>query len=192
MCKSTWEPLKFDDDYEIYTEYPYPVRRIKTGHIVTEVNKNGYIKLKISGNYSFKHRLIALQFIVNDDLDNKIICDHINRNKLDNRIENLRWESHSDSNKNRAQFEKRNYEYLDKMPSNVIEIVEYNDFEFSDYYFDIDTKTILKVQNNEGIKVVQYYFKNDTTYVSLIDTEKRIHGFRLQKLLNHLSAQLSK
>ena len=190
MCEEVegiWEKLKYDNEYEIYSEHPYPVRRIKTCHIVSEVNKNGYIKLKISGNYRFKHRLIALQWLENDDPDNKIICDHINRNSLDNRIENLRWLTHSDSNKNRKQFTKRNYEYLDEMPSNVIEIVKYNDFEFSGYFFDIDAKIILKVQNNERIKVVQYYLKNGTTYISLIDTDKKIHGFRLQKLLNHLN-----
>jgi hypothetical protein len=35
------------------------------------------------------HRLVAEHFINNDE--NFEIVDHINRNKQDNRIENLRW-----------------------------------------------------------------------------------------------------
>ena len=45
------------------------------------------------------HRLLGLQFIPNPD--NKLCIDHINRNKQDNRIENLRWATHTENMNNR-------------------------------------------------------------------------------------------
>ena len=46
------------------------------------------------------HRLIATHFIPNP---NNLPCiDHINRNKTDNRIENLRWASYSTNNRNKT------------------------------------------------------------------------------------------
>jgi len=44
------------------------------------------------------HRLIAKHFIPNPD--NKPCVDHINRIRDDNRIENLRWATYSENNKN--------------------------------------------------------------------------------------------
>ena len=50
-------------------------------------------------NYSV-HRLVGRAFLPNPDNLNEI--DHINRNRLDNRVENLRWVSRSDNLLNRT------------------------------------------------------------------------------------------
>lgn len=55
--------------------------------------KKGYLRVDLSKNgkrYSFQvHRLVAMVFIPNKD--NKPCVDHINGNKCDNRVVNLRW-----------------------------------------------------------------------------------------------------
>ena len=69
-------------------------------------NESGYlyVTLKKDGIRSkcFLARLLAKQFIPNDD-ETKIEVDHIDRNKINNNLENLRWVTRQENldNKNR-------------------------------------------------------------------------------------------
>lgn len=69
-------------------------------------DKDGYntIVLKYNGkrNYLRVGRLVAKAFIPNPN--NHIEIDHVNRIRDDDRVENLRWISHSDQMKNRKKF----------------------------------------------------------------------------------------
>ena len=47
------------------------------------------------------HRLVGIHYIPNPDPINKPEIDHINRNKCDNRVENLRWVNRSENNLNK-------------------------------------------------------------------------------------------
>ena len=58
-------------------------------------SKGGYLRIKINfGDRNKKfmaHRLVAMAFIPNNDPEHLIQVDHINNDRTDNRVENLRW-----------------------------------------------------------------------------------------------------
>ena len=64
----------------------------------------GYLNIIVSKNNKKKHfsiaRLVGLYYIPNPELKQEI--DHINRDKKDNRIENLRWATRCENNINRS------------------------------------------------------------------------------------------
>lgn len=73
------------------------------------VNHNGYLAMTLIGDDNISctklvHRLVAVTHIPNPN--NLPIVDHINRNKTDTNINNLRWVTHSENgfNVNREKF----------------------------------------------------------------------------------------
>ena len=86
--------------------------RNKNGKVMKpRVDNNGYIRINLTKNgivsYHHIHRLLGKAFIPNP---NDFPCiDHINQNKIDNRLDNLRWINHSGNNRNRYLPKKSNF-----------------------------------------------------------------------------------
>ena len=68
--------------------------------------RSGYLRVQINGKFYKVHRLVAETFIQNPE--NKSQVDHINRNRTDNRVENLHWCTPSENCRNTAQHDRVN------------------------------------------------------------------------------------
>lgn len=89
----------------------------KKGEILSCCSNNKILKYNLSGTkkryYTIRlykdniqksytiHRLLAIHFIPNDDVENKTWIDHIDRNKSNNNLDNLRWITPSGNARNR-------------------------------------------------------------------------------------------
>lgn len=105
-----WVDIKNYSDYKISNFGR--VKSIKYGKeriLKQQKQWNGYwvvpVRELINGKTKKKilkiHRLVAAAFVPNDDVENKNVIDHINKNREDNSIQNLRWVTYSQNNQHK-------------------------------------------------------------------------------------------
>lgn len=133
-----FETLVIDNDYEISSNhYPYVIRRRSNHRVVKEWNNgNGYKRITLNRKKYYVHVIVAKQFLHNDDPENKTVVDHVNHDRSDNRLENLRWCTVRDNNINRSSNGSDEFEYLDELSDEAFEVTEYNHHTFEDLWFD--------------------------------------------------------
>lgn len=63
----------------------------------------GYLRMKIHAKLYLVHRIVAETFIPNPE--NKPTVDHLNRNRGDNRVKNLKWATYEEQWKNSSRWD---------------------------------------------------------------------------------------
>jgi len=130
-----WLECKADKEYEIWSEFPYPIRRKGSDKVIAEsTHGDGYVRCQLNKKDYDKHRIIALQFIPNPN--NLPQVDHINRIKTDYRLSNLRWVSHSTNGKNKSGHKGYHYTYLDELPDTAEPLDFYGNHELDGVFVD--------------------------------------------------------
>ena len=169
--EAEFEPLKdFENDYEIQTTYPYNIRKKKTGRIIAEGDRGqGYVQVRLNRKSYYKHRLIAKQFLENPD--NLPEVDHINHDRSDYHLSNLRYVSRSTNQRNRtvSTINSIIYEYVDSISDEAIVVDEYNGHDFTDYYFHDDVFYFYNGVQYRKLHINQ--MKNGGLYVHMQDNE---------------------
>ena len=181
-----FEPLTdFEDSYEIEVEEPHRIRKIGSDRFVsTHVHQSGYVKLTLNGRLYQLHRILAKHFIANpDDLPQ---VDHIDRNPLNNSIENLRWISRSDNCRNRVSNRAR-YEYLTTAPNDITEIRTFNgvEYEQNKYFFCYENDRIVHRINDYKWLLLSENRNNGYLRVNMTDINGRRHLVYVHKLIHH-------
>ncbi len=113
-------------EYEILNQYPFTIRRKDNKYVVKEcINKSdGYASVNINGNKINKHQIIAKQFLPNPN--NLPQVDHLNKDRSDYHLSNLRWVSVRENMRNKSSNNGVSYEFIDNIPDEAIVITHYD------------------------------------------------------------------
>jgi hypothetical protein len=135
-----WKQIADFPDYEVST-----LGRVRRGTRMRKIclGKRGYAYVDLWKHNTrrkvYLHTLLAEAFIPNPD--NKPQIDHINRNPLDNRLENLRWATNEDNSQNKEYTAKTNtgHLYIHRLPYGGFYLqIKHRSLKFQKVFADLD------------------------------------------------------
>ena len=116
---------------------------------------------------------MAKQFIPNPDPEHKTEVDHINRDKTDYHLSNLRFVSPSENCKNKSSNKGIDYVFVDDIDDDSIVVNDYGKHRFEDYYYD---ETVDKFYFFNGVKYRELHVnekKSGAKYVYMYSIENK-------------------
>ena len=176
--------LNFEEDYEILNDYPFTIRKKSNKRVLRESLSNGYLQVDLNRKSYKKHRLIALQFLPNPDPINNDVIDHINHDRTDNHLSNLRWCSSTDNNINKTTYKGIQAIFIDDIPDDSIAVewydtkTEHRIFDEGKYYYYFDEtnhEDIFYAKITDNIYKILHHnlAKGNYEYVAMRDINNR-------------------
>ena len=98
LTKIEVEQIFYYKDGELYNKYTRGRAVVDT--IAGSVNSKGYKHIRINNKFYLVHRLIWT--LLNGDLEDTVLIDHRDNNKLNNLISNLRIATYSENGMNKC------------------------------------------------------------------------------------------
>lgn len=92
--------LAIDNQYSVSDDGL--VMNHRTGRILRpEDDRRGYERVSLWGRHQKVHRLVAQRFLPAPTCS-AVVVDHIDRNRMNNNVCNLRWVSHRENSRNKG------------------------------------------------------------------------------------------
>jgi hypothetical protein len=179
-----WETCVIDPDYEICDQFPHTIRRKGSEKIIAQtLNKSdGYLVCTLNRKIYKHHRLVALQFIPNDQPEVKTMIDHINRDRTDNHISNLRWVNASENSRNKSSNLGVSYTYVDDIADDCIEIQTYGNRTLEGYYYDENLDQFYVKDELDRYRILHViHTKSGSVYIKMRDVNDNRFNFYVNK-----------
>ena len=154
-------------------------------------NYKGYLRFGICNNGKVKryqvHRFVY-ECLNNRLIENEYEIDHLDKDKKNNSITNLRFVSRTTNILNRYENEE-----VDELPEDSIKIIKYNDHLFDNIYFSPSNSCLYKISEGYKFKIEfkKYQIKNkDKIYFNYSTQVRDINNKPVNICLNKLRKNL--
>lgn len=123
LMETEWRPIPGYSTYEISNDNS-GIRSVRFKKPYLGIKYDGYLRFKVKSDIDgkfhkiFIHRLVAMAFLAEPDPSlNKIVVNHKNGNKEDNRVENLEWTTFKENTQ---------HAYKNNLNTTRIRVLQYN------------------------------------------------------------------
>lgn len=165
-------------------------RRIKEKLLNPVKDKQGYMIITLSKNGKAKthkiHRLIAMAFIPNPE--NKPCIDHIDTNRDNNSLDNLRWVTQKENSNNEISI--KNYSNATKESSKSRNLKGSNNPAYGTHTNGIKVICLDDLKVYESVRQASEYYDCDNSVISKICRHKKksTHGLHFMYYDEYLQA----
>ena len=183
------ESWRVIDDFENYEVSNFGnIRNISTSKNLNGSLNNGYMRVTLTKNgkktNKYIHRLVAETYIENPDGLEQV--DHINCNKTDNRVENLRWVNCSTNNFNKRTIGNRIYEFVEEIPKPFVKISQYGRHIFDRLFYSGSTeKFYMLIDNVVGFRELIPYLNKNNYQIRCYDISDVRRNLSFAKIKNY-------